>query len=194
MHQDFVAFWQLYPLWILVLKFLIDKITGATSYGDVRSRDSSPLHGWQLLAAVYTFGIYLSSVTHIATFTLALAARYLPSLFAGSLAQQFSLSAVFVPPNFLYPSQVESIAQGMHVFLQYDDYVGSSAMLIWASFLTLDMAQSPSSPILVIEMFVKVIAKVLLYGPGATVLILMMEKDRLLSMNEAISAHAQKFS
>jgi hypothetical protein len=138
------------------------------------------LQRWDALREAYNFAFCLSAFTHITTVTLVLSAFIFPSLFSRSTIQALNPTNVFVPPGPDSHEQIKDMVQGVLNFLQYDDYIGSAATLVWAIYINNTVSMSKNW----LRRFVGVIGMIIAAGPGATITWLMWEKDKLLMKRE----------
>jgi hypothetical protein len=174
-----------FPLCVFVAQKLIAKIGNVfifkyyTQKSSSRAGTRNPqlLQTREALEVVYLYGIYISSFTHTATTTLIATTRLFPDLYTTAAWKAFDPLNIFVPQGFLSSDQVESIAQGMHIFLQYDDYTGSAAMVIWAMYLSMTMRPKGEISTRALWKRAVVLVVLALYGPGTTTVILWKEID-----------------
>ena len=143
-HQKYIALWQAFPIWTVIIHYLLKTILPYASAkfrkSDAKSRPQSPLGASYLTSVkpVYIFVLTMCITTHIPVLMLTLTPSWLipPITFPvlSRLSQQ-SLASVYIP-YFPSPSyQVSSLAEGVHNFLLWDLYVGSAALLLWAIYL-----------------------------------------------------------
>lgn len=179
LHQNFVAVWQLSPPWILLSQLLIPR----TSWIFPPSPPATHLGtGSHALQELFLSGQVVAGLVHIAAMAMVLVANSVPHLLSAPIAVDLGWQNVFVPPRFWDPEPVESITHGMHVFLQWDQYTGSVALLTWLWLLTIEareraaMQSAGSEP----SGLLRVFATTLLLGPGATAMKLLSERTNAL--------------
>lgn len=160
LHQKYIAFWQLFPLWTTFIHYFLKKccecVVRRMEKRDKRNRAPTPRAAHYLSNAgyVYRFVLGLCMVTHIPILLLTL----LPSsLFQLPMITTFvtpdgvalplpgpkflttllkpSFTSVYIPYFPLPSHQVSSLADGIHVFLLWDLFLGSIAFLLWAILL-----------------------------------------------------------
>ncbi|KAH8595612.1 hypothetical protein B0O99DRAFT_511850 [Bisporella sp. PMI_857] len=186
LHQKLIALWQPFPAWTALTQWFLTLIFRAPSGTDVGS-SSRPLSESYLSAvrSVYRFVFALSMITHIPVVAIALLP---PSSFAGlslTLTRflHSSFAEVFVPywPDLSY--QVPNLATGSHTFLQWDIYVGSAAIILWAAVLhrsaALDQlgAEKPTRKGVGRDLLWKIPTFLALSGPMGAVARLLWERD-----------------
>ncbi|KAF2245918.1 hypothetical protein BU26DRAFT_58521 [Trematosphaeria pertusa] len=103
------------------------QLRGETSPLDDRMENRS------FLRRAYLFAFASTSISHVATFATIAARNLFPPLFSPLAQETLTLNQVFLPPYFRAPGPMESMAVGIHNFFQYDQYVGSTAALVWAA-------------------------------------------------------------
>jgi len=145
-HQRLLALWQAFPLLtILIHRILRSTTSRLTTYffpRDQNTRPPTPQGASYLANAkhVYRFVLTLCITTHIPIILL----TFLPtSLFPTSLSAPSALvtlasqspSSVFAPYFPLLSTRVPDLAKGVQTFLQWDIYIGSTAFVLWATFL-----------------------------------------------------------
>lgn len=140
-HQKFIALWQPFPMWTMMIHWFLRSCSTRILMLQAKEgkRPLAPQGASYLSMAkhVYRFVLALCMVTHIPIFLFAvLPASVLPSS-ANKFAALASGSFVDVyVPHFSLPSQkVESLPAGVLAFLQWDLYIGSTALLLWSVLL-----------------------------------------------------------
>ncbi|MCJ1404566.1 hypothetical protein MMC11_007792 [Xylographa trunciseda] len=130
--QTWLAIWQAFPIWVSafqqVFKRCIDSVTPATSR-------KTTTNNRNMMRIVYGLLILFSGVTQIVTGTLTATSVLLPGLFAQQYAGVLNPSSAFIPAAATSSVKMPTIGSGAILFLQYDEAVGSIAVLIWATFM-----------------------------------------------------------
>lgn len=157
-HQVFIAFWQAFPVWTMIAHYTLafsnstTAITVASS--PAKEANSTPQSAYLRSARhVYNFAFGLCIATHLPVVIPAILPGLVPVFlpFLNGKSSGFpSLSSIFLPPSpFGHQATTHSLAAGVHIFLQWDLYVGSTACLVWAVLLHRNSAVSkmPSSPL-----------------------------------------------
>lgn len=132
-HQNLIAAWQLFPIWISVsyhtLQYLSPPPTSSISqsHGHVS-------RGKNTILTAYSFIAPIVAVTHLIPIIFVVAACWPASLerCASTDPTHLTFSKIYLPPNPIMPEEVSSIARGIHVFLQWDCYVGVVALWLWS--------------------------------------------------------------
>jgi len=179
-HQGFVAAWQGFPLFIFIIHYLsghiIKFLHWAVPWLNPNSPDTAPRRGWSGLKQAYAVAIFVSAFTHITTLTLIASKRAFYSLIGPSVVRNFSFSTVFVPDMALKVQGVKDMPHGVLHFLQWDEYCGCAAMLLFVLYLSRDIRSASTW----YGSALKVTGLILCIGPGATIVLLMWKKDRKL--------------
>lgn len=138
-NQNLIALWQPFPLWILGCHFLLgcspfylSPRAPKSSLRDLKNQEQEALQN------IYKFGANLARVPHIISLSMLALASLFPSLvkrYTGNPSSEVTFKNAFIAPSPINPIDVESIAHGMHVFLLWDFYIGSAAMLGWGLWL-----------------------------------------------------------
>jgi len=151
-HQMFIALWQVFPLLTVIihriLHFTTNRLSNYFFPVDPNNRPTIPLGTSYLHNAkhVYRFVLTLCITTHLPILFLTLfPASFLPSfspLDSSSKSPLLALtsqtpSTVFIPKSLLNFGNITttSLASGVHNFLQWDIYIGSTAFVLWAMLL-----------------------------------------------------------
>ena len=133
-HQCLVAVWQVFPVWILTLQYIFGKasclVRGPRQLTSRTNRTCTI--DLESLNQVYRFAFALATLTHYITWGLIALVQCFPALIATSSGQAVTFREVFLPSNFRTRTQISDMVQGAHGFFQYDQYVGSIAVIIWA--------------------------------------------------------------
>jgi hypothetical protein len=142
-HQKYVALWQPFPVWCVAIqtaiRYVCNIVGGTVPEGDSNKDKLTSLGTSYLKFAwhVYRFIIGLCLITHLPALLISILP---PTAFPNSTPllqslSQHSFAEVYVPYFPTLTHQVPNFATGVHVFLQWDLYIGSSAMLLWGVLL-----------------------------------------------------------
>ncbi len=183
-HQYLVAFWQAFPLWAMLvqwtLRLLCTLVLGedtATKTGKspqtAASRKYLNYAGW-----VYTFVLTLCVVNHLPALLLSLLPlgiipKSMPAL---AYLARASFKSAFIPPLPL-GQPIQGLAEGVHIFLLWDMYIGSAAGLLWAIVLYRNVSTGKQNTASNLSLVARVITWTVLGGPVAAWTILIWERD-----------------
>ena len=140
LHQWLGGFWQGFPIWINLLQYAW-KFRNLR-FGPTTREDDPPLNYVQTTASdrfkevkalhsAYVFAFGVSAATHIITFGIFGARQLFPLL----LPSELNFGDVLLPPMFYSRAHMKNMAIGIQNFFQYDQYVGSTAALVWVMVL-----------------------------------------------------------
>ncbi|KAI9682380.1 MAG: hypothetical protein M1817_000434 [Caeruleum heppii] len=129
-HQNAIAIWQAFPVWVFVSQFILSSVFAVFLPSITAS--PSPKQTLARVRPLYSFAIFLSSATHIATWTLSLGSVLLPKLFAPHLVADMHPLTVFVPGLPTSSAPMTSLAAGCRTLLTYDEYIGYTSVLLWS--------------------------------------------------------------
>ena len=131
--QTYIAIWQLFPIWVsmvqAVLPYVMSKPVKTSS---TKFFGSQELHSMRIL---YVGLLVIAGFGQAATATLVATSTFFPDLFASEFKGAFNASKVFLPAAVSPSTKMLSIGSGTHLLLQYDELIGSGAMLLWSTTL-----------------------------------------------------------
>ena len=127
--QIYMALWQLFPVWIAVIQQVIKRVLGSSS--STLSNSSRAASVWALRFA-YAFALGMAAMTHVSSIGLAGAYDLLPRLFNKDIEKYMGLRRTFVPNAYLPEQLMPNITEGAFLLLQWDEIVGSVAVLMWS--------------------------------------------------------------
>ena len=134
-HQYLVAAWQVFPVWIVILQYMFSRASWFVS--SPRKMNSKPGHlhavGFESLDRLYRFAFALATLTHCVTLGLITVVQWFAGLVTTSNDHTVTFKEVFLPPNIWTGDQVSNKVQGAQGCFQYDQYVGSTSAIIWAT-------------------------------------------------------------
>ncbi|MCJ1469009.1 hypothetical protein MMC07_007641 [Pseudocyphellaria aurata] len=199
--QSFMAIWQMFPLWVQLLQLALPFLF-KTFYSSLSRKPPSSgprRQGIGALRFAYIFMLTIAASTHIATLTLLFTSKFFPALFATPFIGVFNPANVFWPVTMSASHQMSSIGSGAMLVIQYDEIIGSVAVVLWALFLLTTALQRFSSQVgvagsttaawAVIFDFVTFTA---LVGPLGYAVIAMWSRDELIFASGAERTNDQK--
>lgn len=179
-HQAFVALWQGFPLWIIICQYMFRLLLR----GDPADTSRQGRIGQRTLTkyglrTAYSFAFAGAAFTHLVTMSLVATPLLFPVLFSAATVEGFHPVHVFVPPPFWSSTPVDMIEGVLH-FLQYDQYVGSLGVLLWASVVSINTRRYATGRASWTRVLLKVVILTAFVGPGAAALALLWERDETL--------------
>ncbi|MCJ1477789.1 hypothetical protein MMC13_006462 [Lambiella insularis] len=130
--QTWMAIWQAFPLWVSSFQQVFKRCLSFVWPQSYLRADSTSV---VTLRVVYGILFVVAAVGQIGTATLSLASLLFPGLFASKYVGVFDPLKVAVSAALTPSAQVASVGAGSLMLLQYDEMVGSTAVLLWASFM-----------------------------------------------------------
>jgi hypothetical protein len=176
--QALLAAWQLFPVYTSVLASVCWYLS-AFLFGDSGRSLPATLHG---LRRTYAFALACAVLPRIAAWLLSLMSVVCPALFLENVAAEFHPLRVFANtfPWSSSPTQVTSVGEGALWFLQWDDVIGSSALLLWSLALYKVAHQKASVEVRWLELVWKIAVYSLVFGPVGSAVALMWERDEFI--------------
>ncbi|KAI1344150.1 hypothetical protein F5Y15DRAFT_424411 [Xylariaceae sp. FL0016] len=202
MQQWFGGLWQGCPVWMMAIQKISIRVTekgwkdsvGVREIKDeVKSTISkgvkfSGLHppipemeptGHRIPPRVYSFAFSACIASQLGTLAFLGVVRLLPGYFPHDLREQLTLPNLFMPPPFYSSKAMESMGAAMHNFFLYDQYVGSTSAIIWASALYIKSREGLTS-----RQWMRLAGVIsmlsLVSGPAGAVVWLIWERDQIL--------------
>ncbi|KAI1822332.1 hypothetical protein F4861DRAFT_541106 [Xylaria intraflava] len=190
-HYSWVAVWQPFPAWtILALGFLhyaCYYALGSLSPVDEENKPTTNGHGYMVaVRGVYEFMIALCSAAHVPAMALTLmpeaGREFLSHAFPyyAPVFRKLSFAKTFIPQPWYDAPTIDVAAYrsgdpailAQH-FLQYDFYVGTGAMLLWAMYVHQRAVKNPS----LVKMLQKTAFWLVIGGPVAAAAVLIWDRD-----------------
>jgi H+/gluconate symporter-like permease len=182
-HQYLVAFWQAFPLWTLIVQW-VSKLLCSLILGQDSTKKSSEAAAsrtyLKYAGRVYTFALIFCVATHLPSIMLSLLP---PDVIPDSIPwlpylARASFTSTFIPPLPLC-QPISDVAEGAHIFLLWDIYIGTASGILWAIALYQNVSTGKESTTSNISLFFKAIIWTILGGPAAAWTILMWERDEV---------------
>ena len=123
--------------------------------------------------SAYIFAFGISAATHLTTFGIFGARQLFPSIFSSEL----NFGDVLLPPMFYSRAHMKNMAIGIQKFFQYDQYVGSTAALVWAVTLHCNSRKEKMTWRLWMWLSARIVGATMISGPGGALALLMWNRD-----------------
>ena len=135
--QNFVAFWQFFPLWISMLQSVIVFLMCSVSNGNIAGRDPvpTPKASMKNLRSLYILLIVVAAANQFSTLSVIAISKFFPGIFAPEHVGVMTFSRVFLPQAITASTKMPSIGEGALMLVQYDECIGSLSMALWAAVL-----------------------------------------------------------
>ena len=188
LHQWLGGFWQGFPVWVYLLQHIIGWFRSRSEReppnvpSDKIPARSIRLGEMEVLCKAYLFAFSVAATTHLTTFGI-LATR---SLFPSILPASLNFRDVFIPPYFFSHTPMKDMATGIQNFFQYDQYVGSTAALVWAAALHCSSRKSPMTWNDCMWLGGGICGVGLVAGPGGALVCLFWNRDERILGDDAL--------
>ena len=143
--QTLMALWQMFPVWVAIFQATLPSITMFINRYHTRPSKNTDASELSAMRWVYLILLVTAGIGQISTFTLLATSKWFPTLFAPESRGVFNPSNVLLPIAISPSTKMPSIGTGAFLLLQYDEIVGSTSMVIFASVLHILARQNSSS-------------------------------------------------
>ena len=134
--QTFIATWQAFPLWVellqQVLSWVLAQMPRYMHWMSPNPSQRTIAKTMGALRLVYVLVLAVAGITRISLITLCLTSKLFPALFAPDFRGILDPSKVLIPQSFLSSTKMPSIGAGAFQLLQYDEMIGSTALVLWS--------------------------------------------------------------
>ena len=174
--QTWLAIWQAFPIWVAasqqVFKRCINYVTPETAR-------NTTANSRNIMRIVYGSLILFAGMTQVVFGTMIMTPILFRDLFAPEYAEAFNLSKALIPAAVTSSTKMVDIGSGALLFLQYDEAIGSIALLLWASFMFVNASghRQPFNQWLKLALGISSLTA--LIGPSACSVALLWARDEL---------------
>lgn len=186
--QLLIALWQPWPVYVSILLTIVSLLFSGST------RDNSPFKLRKSLRAAYTFALTHSALNHVIAWTVSLLTLAKPEFFNEKYLHLLHPAQVFGPYNPFTNGDltVKDIGHGVHIFLQWDFLIGTTAVLIWAVTVNAVARCKVEGKVGWLGLLFKTATSVLLTGPVGAAVQLVWERDELVLDDEIVKGAARK--
>lgn len=131
--QVYIAIWQFFPVWVSLFQAILPHVL--PNVEEQHSAKSSTQQASNTMRVLYIGLLTFAGIGQISTASLLLVSKFFPVIFAPEFRGAFNPGKVFLPAAISPSTRMPSIGAGAHQLLQYDEYVGSAAMVFWGTVL-----------------------------------------------------------
>ncbi|KAJ5724404.1 hypothetical protein N7493_006132 [Penicillium malachiteum] len=170
--QIAISSWHPWPAYVSILTTAAYYVIGPLFSNNHRASISS-------LRWVYASAFIHSAVSHLVTLTLSLTTVLAPALLGDKYVEALHPSKVYSFPVPWSGLTVNTVPEGVHVFLRWDYMIGSAGILLWALKLHIVAQRQIVSGVSWVSLLFKVGVLSLLSGPAGAAVELMWERDEL---------------
>jgi hypothetical protein len=185
MKQIAIAIWQPWPVYVSILTTVAYYVLSPFFANNQRASLSS-------LRWVYAFAFVNAALSHLVSWILSLATVVVPGLFEVQVLDSLHPSKVFSIPLPWSGLKVDTVAEGVHIFLRWDYMIGSAGVLIWALSLYTVAHKQILSTVSWPSLLFKVGLLTALTGPTGAAVELMWERDELVFRETESSKQVSK--
>lgn len=173
--QTWLAMWNVFPVVVTLIHFVLSTIGGAISS---RPKYTAYTNDGTLSSTrqVYAFAFALATITHIVSWSVSLTSLLFPALYSPSIVADLHPARVFLP---IVSYEYTKWPLGIHKLLQWDNFVGSTAVLVWAAAL-LSNAYQVSGNKLHLPLVLKLLGLSITSGFVGAAAVLQWERDEVL--------------
>ncbi|KAL2802397.1 hypothetical protein BJX63DRAFT_437922 [Aspergillus granulosus] len=185
-QQAAIAVWTPFPVWVSLAHTIltIGEVTLFNSASEKIVARSSPAESRDIynsaLRAVYLFAIAGCAIVHIGTVATSLSALLFPTIFGAGYTEYFAPNTLLFPQN---SSSVASIGAGVLNFMQWDQWIGYTAVLSWV--LKSYWSEAPKSAAL-FHTVLEAIVAIALLGPGGAAVLFVWRRDEIMWAEEVV--------
>ncbi|KAJ5180586.1 hypothetical protein N7492_003796 [Penicillium capsulatum] len=172
LKQVAIAIWQPWPAYVSILATVAYFVLSPFFPNNNRASLSS-------LRWVYAFAFANATVTHLVSWIVSLATVIAPALFNARFLDALHPCRVFEVPLPWSGLKVDTVADGVHVFLRWDYLIGSAGILLWALSLYTTAHKQILSTVSWTGLAVKVALLTIVSGPAGAAVELIWERDEL---------------
>ena len=174
--QIWMAIWQASPIWVSCFQQIFKRVIG---FLFPAAHQPSSANSMEALRHIYSVLLVMAGVPHILSAALTITSMIFPSIFAPEYVGMFNLSKVAIPSTVMASTKMPNIGSGAYLLLQYDEMIGSTAVVLWASFMW-TRANNSNKPFDKLPNLIGLIALLVpLTGPAGCAITLMWLRDEL---------------
>lgn len=185
--QAFHAAWQPCPLYVSFLAMGANLLF--SRFFTTRDDGDDGQAGLQALRRVYAFAFACAAIPHVAAWTISLASVMFPVLFNREFVARLHPRRVFVNALPWSDLRVSTIGEGALRFLQWDNVIGSTGILLWAVAMYATAHREVEIKLNWIKLGVKIGLLALVSGPVGAAVELMWERDEVVFSKTGLKQH-----
>ncbi|KAJ5938135.1 hypothetical protein N7454_004477 [Penicillium verhagenii] len=170
--QIAIASWHPWPAYVSILTTAAYYVLGPLFTNNQRASISS-------LRWVYASAFIHAGLSHLVTLVVSVATVVAPAVFDASYVDALHPSKVYSFPVPWSGLKVDTVADGVHVFLRWDYMIGSAGILLWALKLHTVAHKQILSSVSWTSLLFKIGLLTALTGPAGAAVELMWERDEL---------------
>jgi len=162
-----------HPLWTFIVHlFLSIVIPPATAAPPGRDREQQVSRA---LRHMHNITQFVAVIPHIAVIFISLATTIAPQFTAVETRGVYAVGNIFRLSS--GPGVVDTVAEGVAIFLSWDEFVGTMSILTWAIALNLEARRGDRQASNLFSTFAKMMMWIAFGGPSAAAVYLIGERD-----------------
>ena len=175
--QIWLAIWQAFPIWVSAFQQIFKRCI--VSIAPEMARKTT-IDERRTIRTIYVILILFAGFTQAAIGALTATSLLFPGLFAPEYVGIFNPSRAFIPATVTASTKMSDIGSGALLFLQYDEAIGSVAVLMWTLFMFVKVYGVKQQLHQWIKLALGVTLLISLTGPMGCSLALMWGRDEVL--------------
>ncbi|KAL8893647.1 MAG: hypothetical protein Q9192_005060 [Flavoplaca navasiana] len=180
--QLYLAVWQIFPMTTGILQIVLPIVRSWLTERVVVEKTAK--HTLDHMRYIYATMLVIALVTRISTWTISISALLFPSIFAAEVGNLLKPSSVFLPAVATPSTKMPSIAAAAFQLLQYDEIVGTTAMLLWSTTIYI-IAMEQRGPAGWVSLMIKGIVIETLVGPVGFAVAALWARDEIIFANDS---------
>lgn len=172
LKQIAIAMWHPWPAYVSILTTVAYYVLSPFFANNTRASKSA-------LRWVYASAFGNAALSHLVTWVISLATVVAPALFEDRFVDALHPSKVFSFPLPWSGLKVDTVSDGVHVFLRWDYLIGSAGVLVWAITLYTIAHKQILSTVKWPSLLLKIVLLTIVAGPTGTAVELIWERDEL---------------
>ena len=188
--QTYMAIWQLFPIWVSIAysmtPYMMPKPAETSSKQILHSRRVKALR------TLYAGLLVIAGIGQASTATLLTTSKFFPDLFASQFRGVFNPSNVFFSATVSPFTKWSSIGSGASLLLQYDELIGSGAMVLWSTTLFMIVYRRTRKPQSKASLIVQGMMAMVLTGPLGYTAACIWARDEMLLADAEVDSDSKK--
>ncbi|ORY03479.1 hypothetical protein BCR34DRAFT_492387 [Clohesyomyces aquaticus] len=173
-QQAAIAVWTPFPAWVALFQVLLTWCDSKLSSSSTVGRSETSKAYQAALRRVYIFAITGSAFIHIGTITTSMSTVLFPAVYSPIIRSEFAPAHLLFPDN----ASVDTIGAGVLTFMQWDQWIGYTAVLAWALKLLWEVrAFAGAAFVTRVWQVLETVGTTLLLGPGSAAVLLIWKRD-----------------
>ena len=182
LKQSLMSSWQVFPAWVSIIQGVMSYLL--PQLGEASEARSTQKLKW--MRVLYASLLITAGIGQASTITLMATSKFFPGLFAPEFVGVFNPSSVFLPAATSPSTKMPSIGAGTLLLLQYDHYIGSTAMALWSTVLFANTYRSGTNKQSIVLMIIEGVVMLALTGPLGYATACVWARDELIIADDEV--------